>query len=63
MLVAYQQKLGIKEEGDLRMNALIEPKFCILEKSWIVCSPTSLQAKKVLQIQFCVFACMEWDEM
>jgi len=36
----------------LRMNALLEPNFCILEKSRIVCSPASLQAKKVLQIQF-----------
>ena len=45
-------EVGNKRKGNLRMNTLVEPKFCILEKSWIVCSPASLQAKKVLQIQF-----------
>ena len=37
--------------------------FCILEKPWIVCSPASLQAKKVLRIQFmCLWLyVMRWN--
>jgi len=46
------------------MNALLEPKFCILEKPWIVFSLASLQAKESPSDSFCVFMTVwEWDEM